>query len=124
MWEATVAFSPDSRFILSASGSTLNLWNVSIGKLVRTFDGEAVVNSVAFSPDGDGDRGGVAQARGDPLAEGCEQPDAAIAQAQVHVGRLARCHPFQRKRTLVWCRGLQMASTSSRGPRRALMCDG
>jgi WD40 repeat protein len=50
----SVAFSPDGRYALSGSvDKTLKLWEVSSGKVVRTFSGHSnSVNSVAFSPDG------------------------------------------------------------------------
>jgi WD40 repeat protein len=48
-----VAFSSDSRHIVSGSDKTMKLWETTSGCLVRTFEGhEKQVNSVAFSPDG------------------------------------------------------------------------
>ena len=49
----SVAFSPDSRFVLSGSqDSTVKLWEVASGGKLRTFTGHAgAVYSVAFSPD-------------------------------------------------------------------------
>jgi len=50
----SVAFSPDGQTLATASeDSTVKLWRVSDGALVRTLSGhEGYVNSVAFSPDG------------------------------------------------------------------------
>ena len=53
----SVAFSPDGRYALSGSSDkTLKLWEVSTGRLIRTFKGHskwgAWVSSVDFSPDG------------------------------------------------------------------------
>jgi WD40 repeat protein len=53
-----VAYSPDGRYVLSASGwpkpdGTIRLWDVASGKEVRRFEGRiGDVASVAFSPDG------------------------------------------------------------------------
>jgi WD40 repeat protein len=49
-----IAFSPDDRFIISASKDySLILWNAVTGKEIRDFTGHTdVVNCVAFSPDG------------------------------------------------------------------------
>ena len=50
---STVAFSPDSRQILTISSQTAKLWDVITGRELLTFKGHAgYVNSVAFSPDG------------------------------------------------------------------------
>ncbi|KAK6083247.1 vegetative incompatibility protein HET-E-1 [Seiridium cupressi] len=55
-WVNSVAFSPDSKTIASASGSgdrTVRLWDASTGELQSTLEGHTdLVNSVAFSPDG------------------------------------------------------------------------
>ena len=50
----SVAFSPDGRLAVAGNrGHTLELWEVSSGKLLRTFSGHAdVIICVAFSPDG------------------------------------------------------------------------
>ena len=48
-----VNFSPDNKFIVSASDKTLKLWKVDTGQLIRTFEGHnGAVGDVAFSPDG------------------------------------------------------------------------
>ncbi|HIK39502.1 AAA-like domain-containing protein [Thermoleptolyngbya sp. M55_K2018_002] len=52
VWNVT--FSPDSRFLVSASGDrTLKLWRVADGSLVRTLTGyDAATWQAVFSPDG------------------------------------------------------------------------
>jgi WD40 repeat protein len=48
-----LAFSGDSRYILSGSGDeTMKLWDAESGSLLRTFHCESVVDDVAFVPDG------------------------------------------------------------------------
>ena len=49
-----VAFSPDGAYALSGGfDNAMKLWQVSSGRLIRTFQGHSnVVRSVAFSPDG------------------------------------------------------------------------
>jgi WD40 repeat protein len=48
----SVAFSPDGKTIASASGKTVQLWNID-GKELQTFKGHRDrVYNVAFSPDG------------------------------------------------------------------------
>jgi WD40 repeat protein len=56
-WINCAVFSPDGRFILTASGlsgdedNTARLWNVETGKEIRRFEGHSErVNTVAFSP--------------------------------------------------------------------------
>ena len=51
----TMAFSSDGRFLLTASGYTVKLWEIATRKEVRTFAGHTdTVDAVAFSPDGRG----------------------------------------------------------------------
>ncbi|BAY31968.1 WD-repeat protein [Nostoc carneum NIES-2107] len=49
-----IAFSPDGQelFARSGSGSTSQLWNISTGKVIRSFDAQSLINDVAISPDG------------------------------------------------------------------------
>jgi len=47
-----IAFSPDGKLTLSYSNGTLSLWQVSTGRMLRTFKGDSsYVNAVVFSPD-------------------------------------------------------------------------
>ena len=48
-----IAFSPDARLLATSSvDSTVRLWSVGDGKLVRTLRHPEAVTSIAFSPDG------------------------------------------------------------------------
>ncbi|MDZ7960667.1 MAG: WD40 repeat domain-containing protein [Aulosira sp. DedQUE10] len=49
-----IAFSPDGQtfFARSGSGKASQLWNVSTGKVLRSFDAKSLINDVAISPDG------------------------------------------------------------------------
>jgi len=50
---ASMAFSPDGRYILTASGMTAQLWETASRRQLRQFVGHTEeVDSVAFSPDG------------------------------------------------------------------------
>lgn len=53
-WVQDVAFSPDSRYVLTGSSDkTVQLWDALTGQTLQTFKGhEAPINAVAFSPDG------------------------------------------------------------------------
>lgn len=49
----SIAFSWDSRFMVSATRDTIKVWEVGTGKELRTFtQRRETINSVAFSPDG------------------------------------------------------------------------
>ncbi|MCP4697260.1 MAG: WD40 repeat domain-containing protein [Gammaproteobacteria bacterium] len=55
LWVSSVAFAPDGSRALSSGGedNTIRLWDLSSGKLLRTFKGHAdLVSSAGFSPDG------------------------------------------------------------------------
>jgi len=47
----SVAFSPDSQYLASAS-KKIKLWQISDGKLLKTFDDSVNVSCLQFSPDG------------------------------------------------------------------------
>jgi WD40 repeat protein len=49
-----IVFSPDGQalFARNGSGSTSQLWNISTGKFLRSFDAKSLINYVAISPDG------------------------------------------------------------------------
>ncbi|HVM31609.1 MAG TPA: protein kinase [bacterium] len=47
------AFSPDSRWVVTAEGSDANLWDVSSGKKVKSFAHGHALSGVLFSPKGD-----------------------------------------------------------------------
>ncbi|OUL29171.1 WD40 repeat domain-containing protein [Nostoc sp. 106C] len=49
-----IAFSPDGLtfFARNGSGKASQLWNVSTGKLLRSFDAKSLINDVAISSDG------------------------------------------------------------------------
>jgi WD40 repeat protein len=50
---SSVCFSPDGRYALSGSGSTIKLWEVNTGNEIRTLTGHtSYVSEVCFSPDG------------------------------------------------------------------------
>ena len=50
---SSLLFSPDGRFLLTASGSELSLWRVDYWQKTQNFSGhEARINDIAFSPDG------------------------------------------------------------------------
>ncbi|BAY20663.1 WD-repeat protein [Calothrix sp. NIES-2100] len=49
-----IAFSPDGQNFVARSGSgqASQLWNISTGKVLRSFDAKSLINDVAISPDG------------------------------------------------------------------------
>jgi WD40 repeat protein len=50
---ASISYSADGKYLATACGKSVKLWESSSGKLLRTFDGHTEnVESVAFSPDG------------------------------------------------------------------------
>jgi uncharacterized protein with WD repeat len=53
-WVSSVAFSPDSKQVVSGSGdNTVRIWDAVTGAALQTLEGHSgSVNSVAFSPDG------------------------------------------------------------------------
>ncbi|PMD28771.1 WD40 repeat-like protein, partial [Hyaloscypha variabilis F] len=49
----TIAFSPDSKLLASASDETVKLWDAGSGVVLQTLEGHSGhVNAMAFSPDG------------------------------------------------------------------------
>ncbi|BAY11434.1 WD40 repeat domain-containing protein [Calothrix sp. NIES-2098] len=49
-----IAFSPDGQtfFARSGSGQASQLWNVSTGKVLSSFDAKSLINDIAITPDG------------------------------------------------------------------------
>lgn len=48
-----MAFSPDNKVLALGSGTSINLWDVSTMKIVRTLEGEkGILNTLSFAPNG------------------------------------------------------------------------
>ncbi|KIJ52229.1 hypothetical protein M422DRAFT_776348 [Sphaerobolus stellatus SS14] len=84
-----VTFSPDGRWIASASGNHIHIWDVGVGKLVAgPFQGHSHwVISIAFSPDGQN------------IVSGAQ--DKTIRVWDVHTGNCVR-GPFEGHTSWVW----------------------